>query len=184
MPNGISREEFASDAAHRLGVDSAMVREELKQAAAGRKPALGGVPELPLSNAEKYLIRVLAADRESAASVRICEALERNPEFFAGLPGEAVLRCLRELEPGASAMTVLPDAERRMLAQVHVTEDRRVMGLLEVEEALRSLHCSALEREQRSFKAALAEAERLGDRERYVEIALKKQEVERLMREL
>ena len=37
MPNRIVRDEFASDAAQKLGIDSALVREELKQAARKRR---------------------------------------------------------------------------------------------------------------------------------------------------
>ena len=42
MPNPIVRDEFASDAAQKLGIDSALVREELRQAA--RKRRDGGPP--------------------------------------------------------------------------------------------------------------------------------------------
>ena len=36
MPNRIQRDEFAADAAQKLGIDSAILRQELKQAAAQR----------------------------------------------------------------------------------------------------------------------------------------------------
>ena len=37
IPSPIGRDEFATDAAQKLGIDSALVREELKQAAARRR---------------------------------------------------------------------------------------------------------------------------------------------------
>ena len=49
MPNRIMRDEFASDAAQKLGIDSALVREELRQAARKRRdevhPSGSGRPE-------------------------------------------------------------------------------------------------------------------------------------------
>ena len=36
MPNPIQRDEFAADAAQKLGIDSAILRQELRQAAMQR----------------------------------------------------------------------------------------------------------------------------------------------------
>jgi len=56
MPNRITRDEFAADAAQKLGIDSALVREELKQAAAKRRDSISQV--IPtLSEAEKEVRR-------------------------------------------------------------------------------------------------------------------------------
>ena len=59
MPHAIVRDEFAQDAAQKLGIDSAVLRQELKQAAAKRQ---GHIQSLAanLSECERVLVRALA----------------------------------------------------------------------------------------------------------------------------
>ncbi len=184
MPSGIAREEFANEAAHRLGIDSAMVREELKQAAAGRKQALAAMGPR-LSGAEKELLRALAADTGSPAFQAAAEVLAARPEHFAGLAGEGALKLLAGREPGTDALASLPDGpERTLLAQVLLEEGQGALELEEVKAALRSLECSALEREGRALRVSLAEAERRGDEAGVVALMGRKQQVERALRAL
>src|SRR6201987_1920582 len=64
MPHAIARDEFAQDAAQKLGIDSALLRQELKQAAANRQ---GQIPALRMSNlseCERVLLRALAGTQE------------------------------------------------------------------------------------------------------------------------
>ena len=182
MPNAISREEFANEAAHRLGIDSALVREELKQAAAGRKQALqAGVPAL--SDAERELLRAMAAEVGSPAFAAVAAAFDRQPDHFAPLAAERVLGILRERAPGADPLHALPEGPgRTLLAQVLLEEGQRPVDLAETEAALRSLHCSALEREQRAVRVALAEAERRGDEPQVILLLARKQQIERDLR--
>jgi DNA primase len=181
MPNAISREEFASEASHRLGIDSALVREELKQAATGRKGMLGSAGP-KLSDAEIYLMRVLAADVGTPAFTAIASTMDSNPEYFTGLPAERVLRFLRERKAGTDPIHVLPEEDRAVFARVLFSEDRRVLGLAESEGALHSLKCSALEREERALKHEMSEAHRLNDDERYARALSRKIEVQKAMR--
>src|SRR5271154_6523439 len=58
MPNRIQRDEFAADAAQKLGIDSAILRQELKQAAAARVESVRA--QLPPATAgEGVLLRAL-----------------------------------------------------------------------------------------------------------------------------
>ena len=52
MPSRIARDEFAADAAQKLGIDSALVREELKEAASKRRDSITcpGLVRLPVPN--------------------------------------------------------------------------------------------------------------------------------------
>ena len=188
MPNGISREEFANEAAHRLGIDSALVREELKQAAAGRKQALqAGAPAL--SGAEKDLLRAMAAPAGSPSFAAVSAAFDAQQGLFAGLAAEKTLRLLRERTQGerteheSDPVRSLPEgAERTLLAQVLLGEGERRIDLTETEAALHSLRCSALEREQRAVRVALAEAERRGDEAQLIVLLARKQQIERDLR--
>ena len=57
MPSRIARDEFAMDAAQKLGIDSALVREELKQAAAKRRDSLGGAGPRPSPVPSRFCCR-------------------------------------------------------------------------------------------------------------------------------
>ena len=60
MPQPIARDEFAADAAQKLGIDSALLRQELKQAAAKRQGKVSAMKESNLSECERVLVRALA----------------------------------------------------------------------------------------------------------------------------
>src|ERR1700728_239515 len=60
MPNRIARDEFASDAAQKLGIDSALVREELHQAARKRRDQVDPSSMDKLNEAERVLLRAMA----------------------------------------------------------------------------------------------------------------------------
>ncbi|HEY0795821.1 MAG TPA: DNA primase, partial [Acidisarcina sp.] len=66
QPSRLSRDEFAADAAQKLGIDSAVLREELKQAAAKRRDT---VPRksFTLSECERVLLRALAGQPDDSA---------------------------------------------------------------------------------------------------------------------
>ena len=61
MPNRIQRDEFAADAAQKLGIDSALMRQELKQAAAARLESVPQHRQEPISETERVLLRSLGA---------------------------------------------------------------------------------------------------------------------------
>ena len=65
-----------------------------------------------------------------------------------------------------------------------MSEGQHAVELAEAEAALQSLECSALEREGRAVRVALAEAERSGDEGRILELVARKQQVERAIRAL
>ncbi len=188
MPNAIAREEFASEAAHRLGIDSALVRQELKEAASGRKPALA--PSGPrLTDGERELLRALATDVGSPCFAAVASAFLEHPERFAGLGAEAAMRLLCGRAPGPHSGTDplrdLPEGpERALVAHVLLAEGHNGIELREAEAALRSFECSALERESRAVRVALAEAERSGNEERLLQLLTRKGEIERLLRAL
>jgi DNA primase len=61
MPNSIVRDEFATDAAQKLGIDSALVREELRQAVRKRRDEVHSSGVDTLNEAERVLLRAAAA---------------------------------------------------------------------------------------------------------------------------
>src|ERR1035441_4968739 len=69
MTHPIKRNQFAEDAANKLGIDSALMREELKQAAAQRVASVPAHREEPLTETERILLRALVLKESETARV-------------------------------------------------------------------------------------------------------------------
>ena len=87
MPNRIQRDEFAADAAHKsLGIDSAILRQELKQAAAQRVESVRSHTHDPASETERVLLRALVLPETDPARTLAAEQLAQHPEWYDNLP--------------------------------------------------------------------------------------------------
>ena len=64
VPHRIARDELAADIAQKLGIDSAVLRQELKHAAAVRSSTVKAAPEAQITDAERIVIRALASGGE------------------------------------------------------------------------------------------------------------------------
>ena len=183
MPDRIIRDEFAADAAQKLGIDSTLVREELRQAARKRKDGVSPRPGDGLVEAERVLLRAAASPASSRVFLCLAEALASRLETFEGLGVTPVLMLLCErgsLEP----MAVVSDPQQRtLLAQVLVQEFGE-LELGEVEAALHSLKYRRLEALQRRVRADIADAERRGDWAQVAVFMAEKVKVDREMREV
>jgi DNA primase len=182
MPNRIARDEFASDAAQKLGIDSALVREELHQAARKRRDQVDPSSMDKLNEAERVLLRAMAAAPASRIFLRVCQGLDSQPQSFEGLAVTMMLGLLRNrdaLEP----LAALPDpGQRALLAQILLREAAEV-EMEQVEAALESLKYRHLEALQRRVRADIAEAERRGDWAQLAVFMAQKLKVDRQMRE-
>jgi DNA primase len=182
MPNRIARDEFASDAAQKLGIDSALVREELHQAARKRRDQVNPSALDSLKEAERLLLRAMAGAPESRICLRISQALHSQPQSFEGLAVTPILLLLRDrgsIEP----LAALPDAgQRALLAQALLRESSEV-EMEQVEAALESLQYRQLEALQRRVRADIAEAERRGDWAQLAVFMAEKLKVDRQMRD-
>ncbi len=183
MPNAISRQDFAAEAAHRLGIDSALVREELKQAAASRRSELPGHAREQVSETEKVLLRALAASRDCAVFRLVAEAVDADAQLFDGVSSGGLLHALRSRRDDDPMAAAEEPGARSLLARVLMSESTPVEEA-EVRAALEALHHGALEREQRQVRGAIADAERQGDSAKVVQLMRRKQELDRLLRAL
>jgi DNA primase len=182
MPNNIVRDEFASDAAQKLGIDSALVREELRQAVRKRRDEVHSSVDT-LNEAERVLLRAAASPPGARVFSRVSQALQDQPQSFEGLSVTPTLLALRDrgaLEPLAA---VSEPRQRTVLAQVLLKESGEV-ELQEVEAALESLKYRRLEALQRRVRADIAEAERRGDFAKLAVYMAEKLKVDREMREV
>jgi DNA primase len=183
MPNRIARDEFAADAAQKLGIDSALLRQELKQAAGARRssmrPTVSGTPLL--SEAEKLILRALClpGDVHTAAAERHA----REPWLFEGLPAAELIAALAAREASVDPMMAAPDELSRHLLAAALMAGGGEITCAELEPAFASLRVRQLEHRQRDLRRRLADAEARGDTETIRELMTEKLQLDRELRE-
>jgi DNA primase len=161
VPSRIVRDELAREIAQKLGIDSAVLRQELKHAAANRSSASLKAPvEAQVTDAEKLLIRALTSASEIQSSEEHFSAREGAEEEFdparqahfvltnerlhIGLATESLIETL--LNSSAESSDVmelpLPDSDRNLLAAILLKEDEELTAqrLDGAVRALRRIH--------------------------------------------
>ena len=178
VPSRIVRDELANEISHRLGIDSAVLRQELRHAAGSRSAsrvsaATGG----GLADGERVLIRALASqellhtpdsnregvdpDFEPARQVHFALTRER---LHAGSSAEALIDALLLAhEQGLDPMSLpLEEADRNLLAAILMDEHEDLTPEL-LENSIRSLRRRVLRRQMDDLQHQLKEAERRQD---------------------
>jgi len=145
VPSRIVRDELAQEIAQKLGIDSAVLRQELKHAVANRSTASVKAPAaLQITDAERILIRALASGTEIQDSAPHLSAREGADEDFdparqahfalkteslhAGLATESIIEALLNMPSEvADAMEApLPEGGRNLLAAILLQEDEEL----------------------------------------------------------
>jgi DNA primase len=164
VPSRIVRDELASEIAQKVGIDSAVLRQELRHVAANRSSAAVKAPaEAQVTDAEKILIRALASsnimqpneDRLSrrdgaeeefdpARQARFALSSER---LHQGLATEALIDTLISSDPDITdpMSLTLTDDNRRLLASTLMKEGEELTPE-QVEGAVRALRRVTLRR--------------------------------------
>ena len=184
MPEKLARDQFAGDAAQKLGIDSAVLREELRQAALKRRDRVEARPAA-LTEVERVLLRALAiTDPEGEQARRLAaEALAKQPAWFEHLGAFQAMQALAGRAAKDPMDVVEEPAQRALLAEALLAETRPPEEG-EVASALQEVQERAIESQQRNLRALIAEAERRGD---YAELAVltqQKLELDRALRQL
>jgi DNA primase len=184
MPQKLSRDQFAGDAAQKLGIDSAVLREELHQAALRRRDHVE-TRAATMSEVERVLLRALAitdpADEEARRLV--IEAIAKQPAWFEHLGVFPALQALAGRE-ARDPMEVVEDPAQRALLAEALLQETKVPEEGEVQSAIQEIQERSLENRQRDLRVGIAEAERRGD---FAELALltqQKLEMDRALRQL
>src|ERR1041385_6895047 len=136
IPNRIVRDELANEIAQKLGIDSAVLRQELKHAATNRgTKTVQAKAETQITDAERILIRALASSAEIQTSEEHLSARDGAEEEFdpcrdahyilqserlhEGLRAESLAEVV--LNPGAEAADVMSlprsEAERNQIGR-------------------------------------------------------------------
>lgn len=189
MPSKIARDEFAADASQKLGIDSALVREELKVAASRRREQIAPPLTDSVSECERVLLRALATPRESDLFRQAAAALEQQPQHFEGLSSLPALQmlcrrgCADPLDALAEANGADAGSARTLLAQL-LMQEQEAVEQRHLDAALAALRHQYFERQQRRLRAAIGEAERQGDLARVTALTGDKLKLDRMLREL
>ena len=187
MPNRIQRDEFAADAAQKLGIDSAILRQELKQAASQRIESVRSHNHDPASETERILLRALVLPETDPARTLASEQLSLHPDWYESLPSAALLETLSHAPAPANPLDAAADQHSHVLlarALQHSDDAANTQPLAEqVENALHTLAHRHLERRQRELRSLIAEADRRGDAEMLTRLTAEKLQVDRKLRE-
>jgi DNA primase len=178
VPSRIVRDEWANEVSHRLGIDSAVVRQELRHAAVSRSASrVSASTGNAMTDAERVLIRALASQNGSGGTASNREGQDgdfdpaRQAHFaltrerlHEGSSAEALIELMLSAhEQGADPMSLqFQEGDRSILAAVLMDEREEITPEL-LESAIRSLRRRLLRRQLDDLQHQLKEAERRQD---------------------
>ena len=174
VPSRIVRDELAREIAQKLGIDSAVLRQELKHAATTRSAAtLKPAAEAQITDAERILIRALASASEIQTAEEHLSSRDGAEEEFdparqarfalkseplhLGLATESLIETLLAAPPDIhDLMTLaLPPGDRNLLAAILMKDDEPLTADL-LEGAVRGLRRKSLRRRLELIERQLA----------------------------
>ena len=158
VPSRIVRDELAMEISQKLGIDSAVLRQELKHAATNRSATQVKAPaETQITGAERVLIRALASgdpdagwggSRSSARDgtdeefdpARQAQFALQSEHLYEGLASQSLIEALLAAGTETADVMTLPKTEedRRLLASILMTEEEELTPET-VEGAVRAL---------------------------------------------
>jgi DNA primase len=175
VPNRIVRDELAREISQKLGIDSAMLRQELKHAAVTRSTTQLSAPaEAQVTGAERVLIRALASGNEMQAGGAHLSARDGAEEEFdparqarfalqsgklhEGLAAQSLIEVLLEAGPETPDVMELPKTEddRRLLASILMHEEEELTPET-LEGAVQALRRIRLRRQLEEVQRALVQ---------------------------
>jgi DNA primase len=210
VPSRIVRDELAQEIAQKLGIDSAVLRQELRHVASDRSAAQVKAPaEAQATDAERILIRALASARQMQPGEHLSardgarEVIKREvikeEEFdparqaqyafqseglHRGLATESLVEAL--LNAGAEVADVMEvpcsESERRMLASILLKEDEE-LSAERLEGAVRALRRIHLRRRLEQVQRELNKPGVGDDKALRNELLLEKDRLSRALRD-
>ena len=184
MPETLAREQFAADAAQKLGIGSSVLREELRQAALKRRERVEE-RAAKLTEVERVLLRALAVTDPDGAEARLvaAEAVTNSASWFEHLGSFGAMQALAGRGAKDPMEAVNDSGQRALLAEALLGESRSPEAN-EVESAVQEVQERAIEGRLRDMRAQIAEAERNGDFTGLALLTQQKLELDRALRRL
>jgi len=184
MPEKLARDQFAHDAAQKLEIDSAVLREELHQAALKRRDRIE-VRTTALTEVERVLLRALAIlDPENEQSRRLAaQAITEQPTWFQHLGTFAAMQALTT-RAAQDPMDVVEDAGQRALMAEALLSETKPPEEPEVLSAIQQIQERAIEHRLRILIGEIADAERRRDDDALLAATQQKMELDKALRQL
>jgi DNA primase len=205
VPSRIVRDELAQEIAQKLGIDSAVLRQELRHVASERSAAaVKSTAEAQATDAERILIRALASARQMLPGEHLsardgARELVKDEEFdparqaqyafqseglHRGLATESLVEAL--LNAGAEVADVMEvqcsEGERRVLAAILLKEDEE-LSAERLEGAVRALRRIHLRRRLEQVQRELTKPGVGDDKALRNELLLEKDRLSRALRD-
>ena len=206
VPSRIVRDELSHEIAQKLGIDSAVLRQELRHAAASRSTSAVKAPaEAQVTDAEKVLIRALASVRqmqpgddhlsardgaeEDFDPARQAQFVLQNESLHRGLATESLAdSLLNHSLPNAdreySDVLELPatESDRRLLASILLKEEEDLTAEV-LEASVRALRRIHLRRRQEDVQQELKKPGLSEDKPRLRELLGELERISRALRD-
>ena len=187
LPSAIQRTQFVDDAAQKLGIDSALLRQELQHAATHRLESVRASAGQAMGETERILLRALVLPETNRARQRAATEISTHPEWLEGMAAADLIEALANTPVGDNPLDAAPDdRSREQLARLLNDEgggDPNML-LVEVGNVLHTLERRRLERRQRELRSLMAEAERRGDTTMLDQLAAESVQINRALRTL
>ncbi|MGP0019876.1 MAG: CHC2 zinc finger domain-containing protein [Candidatus Sulfotelmatobacter sp.] len=201
VPGRIVRDELAQEIAQKLGIDSAVLRQELRHAAVTRSTATVKAPaEAQVTDAEKVLIRALASARqihpgddhlsardgaeEEFDPARQAQYVLQNEALHRGLATESLAESLLNAAREVPDLLEVPatESDRRMLALILLKEDEELTAEV-LEASVRALRRIHLRRRQEQVQQELKKPGLAADNQRLRELLTELERISRALRD-
>ena len=182
MPSPLVRNEFADDVAQKLGIDSAILRQELRQAAAQRSESVRSTAGRPVPNAERILLAVLCQFEDMKARDIVQKQLIDNPSFYEGRVTTQLIEGLLNADSTTNILDLAVDpSSKLLLAQVlHDGQPDYKSSMEEVaKHAIATLALEALKHRRREVLYEISEAARRGDYDTQLKLARERTDIDR-----
>ncbi|MFZ0318423.1 MAG: CHC2 zinc finger domain-containing protein [Candidatus Sulfotelmatobacter sp.] len=201
VPSRIVRDELGQEIAQKLGIDSAVLRQELRHVASERSASTVKAPAMAQpTDAERILVRALASARQMQSGehlsardgaeeefdpARQARYVLQNEALHSGLATESLIEAL--LNAGAEIADVMDvpcsDSERRMLASILLKEEDEELTAERLEGAVRALRRIYLRRRQEQVQRELKKPGIGDDKDRMRELLMEVERVSRALRD-
>jgi len=179
VPNAIARNDFAENAAQKLGIESALMRQELKRAAQQRLESVRAAQPSWANTTEGTLLRALLLPEADSSRALASEQLGSNPEWYEHLSTAALIETLVNAPAPEDPFDAAPDDfSRSLLANAMQTAEE--ITPFTVQGALDDLRTQYVDRKTREVNTQMSEAEKRGDQAMRLKLL---QELQRLTRE-
>jgi DNA primase len=200
LSSKIVRDEIAMDIAHKLQIDSTVLKEELRHVASSRTSHELKTPAAtPITPIERTLIRALASSNQLGHdpvssregqdpdfdAARQVHFVLQNEGLHQGLATERLISALfKAVEDGSDPMTLpMSESDRRTLAKV-LMDDAEELTPEGIENAFASLRLRKLKSRRADVLQELVNAERKGDSAAVGRLTMEKMQLDREIRAL